>query len=95
MEIKSKSQLPGIVLGEGKKDKEDVALAFEQIFARQMVQEMTKGLFESDDNKPMMGASNGLYRQHIVDTLAQELAEQQQLGIGEMITRYLDEKNGL
>ena len=80
---------------ESPKNNEDVALEFERIFAQRMVQEMTKGLFENDDNKPMAGASNGLYRQHIVDTLATELAEQQQLGIGDMIKRYLDERNGL
>jgi Rod binding domain-containing protein len=79
----------------GPEKKEEMAMAFEKLFARQLVQEMTKGLFKSDDKKPMMGAGNGMYRDHIVDTLSQELAEQKKLGMADMITRYVDDKNNI
>lgn len=78
----------------GNKKPEEVALAFEKIFARQLVQEMTKGLFENDDNNTMMTGGAGLYRKYIVDTLSTELAKQGNLGMGDMVLRYIDQKNG-
>lgn len=77
-----------------KKKPKEVALAFEKIFARQLVQEMTKGLFENDDNSTMMSGGAGLFRKHIVDTLSTELAEQGQLGMGDMVLRYIEQRNG-
>ncbi len=79
----------------GPEKKEEMAIAFEKLFARQLVQEMTKGLFEPDDKQSMMGAGSGIYRDHIVDTLSQELAEQKKLGMADMITRYVDDKNNI
>lgn len=79
----------------GPQKKEEMAMAFEKLFARQLVQEMTKGLFESDDKQRMTGAGSGMYRDHIVDTLSQELAEQKKLGMADMITRYLDDKSNI
>jgi Rod binding domain-containing protein len=74
------------------KKKEKVATAFEKIFARQLIEQMTKGLFKHDD-KGIMEAGNSLYRTHIVDTLAQELASQHKLGIGEMVMNYFNQKS--
>ncbi|HLR77203.1 MAG TPA: hypothetical protein VK106_06045 [Balneolaceae bacterium] len=75
-----------------KKKPEEVAFEFEKIFARQLVQQMTKGLFENDDNNTMMSGS-GLYRKHIVDTLSEELAKQNKLGMGDLVLRYIELRN--
>ncbi|SMO58765.1 hypothetical protein [Fodinibius sediminis] len=71
----------------------EIGAKFEQLFARQLVQEMTKGLFKNDDKQSMIGnAGSGLYRQHIIDTLSKELARHQDLGIGKQIAQYLNQK---
>lgn len=67
-------------------------MEFERMFTRQLVQEMTKGLFKQDDNQGVMTSGNEMYRNHIVDTLSQALAEQEKLGMSEMITRHWDLK---
>ena len=74
--------------------KAEMAMEFERLFARQLVQEMTKGLFKQDDNNSMMASGNQVYRNHIVDTLSQALAEQEKLGMSDMISRYWDRKAG-
>lgn len=84
--------LSGLNSDSSKKEKEEAAMAFEKLFARQLVQEMTKGLFEADDNKPMVGAGSGMYRDHIVDTLSHELAKQRKLGMADQITEYINAK---
>jgi Rod binding domain-containing protein len=71
--------------------KEKVATSFEKIFARQLVEQMTKGLFKHDD-KGILEAGNSIYRTHIVDTLSQELASQHKLGIGKMVMQYFNQK---
>lgn len=73
--------------------KEEVATAFEEIFARQLVKTMTKGLFKHDDNG-ILGAGSDIYRMNIVNTLSHELAEQHALGIADMINRYLYHESG-
>jgi Rod binding domain-containing protein len=69
---------------------EKVTTSFEGIFARQLMEEMTKGLFKQDDNS-MLGAGSEIYRAHIVDTLSRELAEQHKLGVADMITHYFNQ----
>lgn len=70
-------------------------MEFEQLFARQLVGEMTKGLFRQDDNKSLMTAGSGIYRQHVIDTLAGALAAEKKLGMADMISKYWDQKSGL
>ncbi|NGP87372.1 hypothetical protein [Fodinibius halophilus] len=72
----------------GNAKKEEVATNFEKIFARNLVKEMTKDSFKMGDNKGLMGQSNNLYRRHIVDTLATEIAEQRKLGMADLINKY-------
>lgn len=74
------------------KMKEDSAMEFEQMFARQLVREMTSGLFEENSENAMMGASGGLYREHIIDTLSSELARQEKLGMAEKVRRFWNQK---
>jgi Rod binding domain-containing protein len=69
---------------------EQAATDFEEIFARHLVKEMTKGSFEMSDNNGMMGQSKNLYREFITDALAGELAAQRRIGIAELVSRYWD-----
>jgi len=68
--------------------KEEVAMEFEKIFARKLVSEMTKDSFKMGDKNGVMGQSNSMYRHHITDTLATELAEQRTLGMADLISKY-------
>jgi Rod binding domain-containing protein len=68
--------------------REEVATNFEKIFARKLVKELTKDSFKMGDNKGMMGQSNNLYRRHIIDTLASEIAKQRKLGMADLVTKY-------
>lgn len=67
-------------------------MEFERIFARQLIQEMTKGLFKSDDKQGIMRSGNAMYRGHIVDTLSEALAKEQKLGMSAMILKHWDVK---
>lgn len=71
---------------------EESAMEFERLFARQMVREMTRGLFEENEKDGMMGASGGLYREHIVDTLSNELAKQEKLGMAEKVRTFWERR---
>lgn len=71
--------------------KEQAATDFEEIFARHLVQEMTKGSFQMTDNNSAMGQSNSLYREFITDALAGELAAQRQLGMADLVSKYWDQ----
>ena len=68
-------------------EKEKVATEFEQVLARQLVDEMTKGLFKTDDKNSVMGQSMDFYRYHITQTLASELAKNHELGIADMLMK--------
>lgn len=68
---------------------EEVAMKFEKIFARKLVSELTKDSFKMGDNKGLMGQSNSLYRRHIVDALASEIAAQKKLGMADKISKYI------
>lgn len=77
-------------LGEGRSEeikKEQAAVDFEEIFARHLVKELTKGSFKMADNYTGMGANN-LYREFITDALARELAAQRKLGMADLVSRY-------
>lgn len=87
-------QKPGTTGSTVEEKKKEMAMEFERLFARQLVQEMTKGLFKNDDKKGMMTSGNEMYRNHIVDTLSQALAEQEKLGMSGMISNYWDRKDG-
>lgn len=68
--------------------KEQAAIDFEEIFARQLVNEMTKESFKMADNETGMGQSNNLYREFITDALAGELAKQRKLGMADLVSAY-------
>ena len=68
--------------------KEKVAMQFEKIFARKLVSEMTKDSFKMGDKNGVMGQANSMYRHHITDTLATEIAKQRKLGMADLITEY-------
>lgn len=67
--------------------KEEMALEFEKIFVRKIVQEMTKGLFKTTDNNSMMASGNHLYRSQMIETLSEELAKQEMLGMSEKVLK--------
>lgn len=69
-------------------EQEQVAIRFEKIFARRLVKELIKDSFKMGDNNGVMMQSNNLHRQHIVDTLANEIAKQRMLGMADLITQY-------
>ena len=74
--------------------KEEVAMEFEKIFARKLVSEMTKDSFKMSDNSGVMGSANNLYREHITDALANELASQRKLGMADLVTKYWTQRSG-
>lgn len=67
--------------------KEQAALDFEELFAKQLVKEMTKGSFEMTDGVSGMGGSS-LYREFITDALSSELASQKKLGMADLVMEY-------
>jgi len=68
--------------------KKETAMEFERIFSRHLVQELTKGSFKTGDS---YGSSSfKMYRNHIVDTLANELASQRKLGMADMLMKHWD-----
>lgn len=73
--------------------KEQAANDFEEIFARHLVKEMTKDSFKMSDNNSMMGTSNNIYREHITEALAKELASQRKLGMADLVTRYWNQSS--
>lgn len=68
--------------------KEQAAVDFEKIFARQLVREMTKDSFKMDDNSGVMGHSGNMYREFITNALAGELAKQRKLGMADLVSQY-------
>lgn len=68
--------------------KQTLPQEFERLFARQLVQELTKGLFENEEGALPSGSGN-MYKQQIVDVLSSELANQQKLGIADAVEHYL------
>lgn len=81
-------------VGNLQKRKEETAMEFEKIFATHMVQEMTKGSFDMVQEGGLM-KSNALYREHITETLANELAQQKKLGMADLVMKYWENHPGL
>ena len=74
-----------------KERKEEVPLEFEKIFARHLVEEMTKEVFDMQEEQPMM-QSQSMYQEHITDTLATHMAEQRSLGIADMVEHFWEDR---
>lgn len=77
-------------LSESRRDelrKEQAATDFEEIFAKHLVNELTKDSFKMSDNSTF-GQSNNLYREFITDALASELAAQRRLGMAELVETF-------
>ncbi|MEX0680365.1 MAG: hypothetical protein WD097_03215 [Balneolales bacterium] len=75
--------------------REKTATDFEELFARQLVGELIKDLFQSSDNSGGYGQSSTLYREFIKDVLSGELAAQRKLGMAEMVLKYRIEKSDI
>lgn len=73
--------------------KEKAATDFEEIFAKHLVNELTKDSFKMSDKGGMMGQSNNMYRSFITDALASELAAQRKLGMADLVSRYWDQSS--
>jgi Rod binding domain-containing protein len=73
--------------------KEQAANDFEEIFAKHLVKEMTKNSFKMSGSGAM-GNANNMYRQHITDALAKELAAQRKLGMADLVTQYWNNTAG-
>lgn len=73
--------------------KEQAANDFEEIFAKHLVKEMTKDSFKMSGSGAM-GNANNLYREHITDALAQELAQQRKLGMADLVSQYWNNTTG-
>ncbi|NBW69911.1 MAG: hypothetical protein EBR32_00660 [Bacteroidetes bacterium] len=71
-----------------KPDLSDIGKDFELIFAKKLVAEMTKNQFEMGGEGALLSSGSDLYRHHITDILAKELANQGSLGIAELIQKY-------
>lgn len=71
--------------------KEEAAVAFEEIFARHLVGELTKDSFKMSDNSTGMGSTSHLYREFITDALAGELAAQKTLGMADLVNKYWEQ----
>ena len=67
---------------------EDVGKDFELIFAKKLVNEMTKNSFDIGGKDAPMNSGNSMYRHHITDTLAKELANQGSLGLADLIKEF-------
>ena len=65
--------------------REEVAQTFERLFAKHLVEEMTKNTFEKSENSP---ASSSHYREYITDALANEMAAQEKLGMAELLRKH-------
>ncbi len=72
--------------------KEKTATQFEEIFALQLVREMTKGTFKMSDNSEDKGVAE-IYRSHVNQVLAQELASKHELGIANLMMKYWNQKS--
>ncbi len=73
--------------------KEQSAVDFEEIFARQLVKELTKDSFQMTDNISGVGSSGSLYREFVTDALARELAAQKKLGMADLIMKYWNQQS--
>ena len=73
---------------DNQKSLEEVGKEFELIFAKKLVNEMTKNSFDIGGKNTPMNSGNSMYRHHITDTLAEELANQGSLGLADLIKEF-------
>ena len=73
--------------------KEQAATDFEEIFAKHLVNELTKNSFKMTESGAF-GQSDSLYREFITDALASELAAQRRLGMAELVNKYWSQTEG-
>ena len=73
---------------DNRKSLEDVGKEFELIFAKKLVNEITKNSFDIGGKDAPMNSGNSMYRHHITDTLAKELANQGSLGLADLIKEF-------
>ncbi|TVQ66300.1 MAG: hypothetical protein EA360_06670 [Balneolaceae bacterium] len=69
---------------------EKAAVDVEKIFARHLIQELTKNTFKMAESDSPFGSSNSVYREFITDALADQLAAEKRLGMADMISKYWD-----
>jgi Rod binding domain-containing protein len=68
--------------------KENTAIQVEELFARHLVEEMTKNAFKMTEDSAGTGKSNSLYREFVTDALASQLAAQKQLGMADLMMKH-------
>lgn len=85
---KSKAEDLVALKKDNRKSLEDVGKEFELIFAKKLVNEMTKNSFDIGGKDAPMNSGNSMYRHHITDTLAKELANQGSLGLADLIKEF-------
>ena len=85
---KSKAEDLVALKKDNRKSLEDVGKDFELIFAKKLVNEMTKNSFDIGGKDAPMNSGNSMYRHHITDTLAKELANQGSLGLADLIKEF-------
>lgn len=94
MKVGNHIPLDQSALSQSRKDvreKESAAVQFEEIFAKHLVEELTKDSFKIEGG--MMGNANKMYREFITDALASELAAQRKLGMADLVSRYWNQNN--
>lgn len=69
---------------------EKAAVDVEKIFARHLIQELTKNSFKMGEGDGPFSSTNAVYREFITDALADQLAAEKRLGMAEMISKYWD-----
>lgn len=73
--------------------KEQAATDIEKIFAKHLVNEMTKNSFKMSDGLQSFGQSDSVYREFITEALAEQLATEKRLGMAEMVSKYWNQNN--
>lgn len=70
--------------------KEQTAIQFEELFARHLVKEMTKSVFQMQGGTMGNNNSYHLYQEFVTDALATQLAAQKKLGMADLVSRHWD-----
>lgn len=98
MKVENFTSLAGMIPGDERREelkREKTATDFEELFARFLVREMTKGVFEENETSGTPGHSNALYREFITEALSGELAARRKLGMAEMVKIHWDRNSDL
>ncbi|MEX0594077.1 MAG: hypothetical protein WD115_04825 [Balneolaceae bacterium] len=67
---------------------QEVADGFEKLFARHLVEQITKDSFSTADNSFGTSGTGQMVRGRIVDTLADALASERALGMADMVEHF-------